>query len=128
MAKEPLTTFRSYGAALESLQRRFGGIFGFATSAIQVTTTPSQILQFDAERVFVAFINLSGNDVMIAPDPLVSTTRGIRIAGLGGNVIMNEREDTIMPCLDWFAQGTAINLDCYLITVRRERKTNEIGQ
>lgn len=117
--------FKAFGAALESIQRRYGGLAAVKAEPFQVTTTPSQIVPADPERLFLAIINLSGDFVMIAPDPGVSPLRGIRLSPNGGFITMNERDDTIMPCLEWFGEGFAINLDCYRITVRRDVTTGE---
>jgi hypothetical protein len=123
MAHQP-SDFRAYGAALERIQRRYGGLCRVVTEEVVVTTTPVVVAEADSERIFFAFINLSADAVMLCPGVEASALRGFRLSPLGGALLTNEEEDNIMPTLQWSAQGLAINLECFRITVRRDVQTN----
>lgn len=120
----PARDFKAYGAALERLQRRYGGLMRVVAEQIQVTTTSALVADADPERVWFGFINLSADGVMLTPVIDASTVRGFRLSPLGGALLLSEEEDGIMPTLQWHAQGLAINLDCFRIFVRRDVQTS----
>ena len=120
--------FQAFGAALESIQRRYGGLPAAKSTIIQLGLTIVEVCPNDSERLSLVFVNLGGGVVYLAPDPSVSATRGIVIGPSGGSVSMTERDDTLMPTLQWFGLSTLAATDCYLLTVRREVSTGKLDE
>jgi len=58
-----------------------------------VLTTPTLILRNNPDRIFWLVVNLSPNNGFLGWDTLVSSTRGLFIAGNGGFVSANIEED-----------------------------------
>jgi len=61
--------------------------------AIDVTTTVTQIVHGNPDRLSIIVVNLGANDVYVAFDREVSTTRGILLTANGGFLSMNVDED-----------------------------------
>ena len=120
MASGNPAQFRVVGAALESLHKRYGGLFDPRVTTGQAITTAANIVPADAERVFLAIINLSPNNLFIVPQGVPSQTRGIKLGPLGGMLIATEPIDGIIPALEWNGVADAINTDWTAISVRRD--------
>lgn len=84
-------------------------LYGLPTApALHVTNptvgaTASNILLLDPAAIEVTVINLSTNTCEIAPDNLVSTTRGIELASGGGSASIGFRDDLSLPTNEWWA-------------------------
>lgn len=74
-----------------------------------VDTTLTKILNANPNRLSFLVLNLSGNSVYIAPDSLVSTTRGIYLASNGGSFIAMWDRDFELVSQEWYAVATANN-------------------
>lgn len=127
MASNPAARrFKAYGAALEAIQSRYGGLCAVSSTTLQLGLTALSVCPADPERIFLAIVNLGANAVHLAPDPLVSATRGIFLGPGGGVIGFNERDDSLMPTLQWFGVAAGAANDCYLLTVRRDVQTKEL--
>jgi len=109
----------TFGAALDYLQRRFGG--PLENTAVTVVTSPGvqRLLDFDSERVFVMIVNLSGSTFMIGFDGQTSATKGILLVASGGLLSFNVEQDAIMPCLPFFSFDAAAVGTFFVATVKR---------
>ncbi len=85
-----------------------------------VGATATRMLRADANRYAFILMNLSVNNLFIAPDDVPSTTNGILIGANGGLVAFNWEEDFILPSLEWFAVGSAAATNFFLLTVLGE--------
>jgi len=72
-------------------------------TASTVGLVPSQILRQTPARVSLLIVNLGVNDIYIAPDGLVSASRGILLSPGGGSLSMNYLEDMDLVSLEWFS-------------------------
>lgn len=66
-------------------------------------------------RVGLIIINLSVNNVTVAPFKDVSLTRGIRLAANGGSLSMSWRDDLILPAMEWSALSDVDNSAIYVL-------------
>ena len=69
----------------------------------EVGTSIVQILKNDPSRISFSVVNLSGNDVYVAPFPDVGTSKGIRLGPNGGGLSSRFRQDFHMVGYDWYA-------------------------
>jgi hypothetical protein len=112
-----------YGAALEFLQKRFGGLFREVTTQVVTSIVRAQIVEPSGERVSLTIVNLGGSEVFIDPTSGVSSTRGIRISPNGGLFSVNVDQDALLPTLQWFGVATAGNPEVYILEIRRDTAT-----
>ncbi len=108
------------GAALEYLEREYGGTMRDYEEVVLVSGATIQIVSGDADRVFLAMVNLGTVAVMVSPTQPVSAARGIRLGGGGGIIAFNVRDDGLMPVVQWHAMTTLANQPLYIVRVRRE--------
>lgn len=85
--------------------------------ALDADTTAKQLLRQDPRRLAFTLVNLSANIVFIAPDPAVSSTRGIRLTA-GSSVSLGFPDDLHMAALEWFVAADVDNSAIYCIGVR----------
>lgn len=106
-------------AVAEYLARLFGGDIESPDATVSVGTSAVEVAGGDGERVQLTFVNLSANNIYIAPTPSVSSSRGILVGPNGGSVTMSVVEDGILPSLQWYALASAAASSLYVIRVRR---------
>lgn len=80
----------------------------------QVETTRTQILRMNPARLGFTFSNLGTNPITIMTDAEVSSSRGHRVAGGGGSVMVIFDEDFLRPTYAWFAIATGGASSCTL--------------
>ena len=66
-----------------------------------------QVLRQNPNRVWLAIVNLSANDLHVGPFANVSSTRGFRLTPSGGNILLDYREDMDLCGFEWFGIATA---------------------
>ena len=108
------------GAALEFLERTYGGTLRDYEEVVSVTSATVQIVSGDADRVFLLVTNLGANAVYVAPTLPVSAARGIYLAANGGLLGFNLYQDGLMPVLPLFGFTAAAAMNVFVIRVRRE--------
>lgn len=118
---------RTYGAAIDFLAKRFGGYLRPVESTSSIGITAVRLINFDAERIAVTFVNLSSNTVYIGPQNDVSATKGIVIPPGGGAVAINVEEDGILPTVEWYAVATAAASAVYVLSVKRDTALDEVA-
>ena len=74
-------------------------------SSVGVAAT--KLLNADADRLGFLFVNLSVNDIYIAPFPDVSATKGIKCGPNGGSVTATWDEDFEMLGKEWYCLAAA---------------------
>lgn len=113
------------GAALDYLEKRFGGLVEAREFPTTVGAAAVLIVPFSTERVFLTLTNLGAADIYVAPSTIPTANRGIRLTANGGLVSFTVEEDALMPCLEWQAYGLAAGLILYTIEVKRFAQTTE---
>jgi len=101
----------------ELLEKQYGvkTTYSINPEVGQVKTTLTKILSYNPKRVSFVLINLGADFITVAPDPLVSTTRGIYLVPNGGTLSMAWMEDFEMPTLEWF--GLADTAACAIFVL-----------
>lgn len=59
------------------------------------------------DRLFLAIINLSVNNIFIRPHEVASSTTGILLVPLGGFFSIIVRDDAILPIIEWHVSAAA---------------------
>ncbi|GAJ14833.1 unnamed protein product, partial [marine sediment metagenome] len=88
----------------ELLERQYGvkTTYSINPEIAQVEITLTKILSYNPKRVSFILVNMGADFITVAPDPLVSDTRGIYLVPNGGTLSMSWTEDFEMPTLEWF--------------------------
>ncbi len=102
---------------VELLERQFGvkTSHGINPEVAQVETTLTKILSYNPKRVSFVLINLGSDFITVAPDSLVTATRGIYLVPNGGTLSMVWTEDFEMPTFEWF--GIADTAACSIFVL-----------
>ena len=69
------------------------------------------------DRLFLAIINLSPNNVFIRPHEAASATVGILLVPSGGSLTMIIRDDAILPIIEWHVVAAANGSAIYTLEV-----------
>ena len=110
----------SVGAAQSFIEGEYGGPTEEQDIEKSVgSVTPVKILGNDPERLSVVIVNLGTEPVYVMFDDEVSTSRGIYLAGSGGFVSMDVRNDQTLPTREWFALSSTGTSDVFVISTRR---------
>lgn len=120
--------YSASGAAMEILQKRYGGLLQFNTLTQTLQNGfAGEIIPFDPERVAVVFVNVSAEILSIGPMTNPSILEGIQLGiGSAGILTFTEREHTILPCLAWFGSSAGVPSDIWVLTVRRDVRTGPV--
>ena len=106
-----------------SLASLLGKQFGVKTSyninplVTTVGTAVTKVLSYNPMRLGCLIINLSGNLINIAPDNLVSSTRGILLGSNGGTYTLLFNEDFELTASEWYAVATGAASSIFIIEV-----------
>ena len=114
-------------AVMLVMERLFGGIMEADTDVVTVGTSVVELIGDDFERTSVGFVNLGAAAVLIATDREVSTTRGIRLAPLGGGAFFDVFEDGILPAVAWHAVSAGVGNAVTVMRVKRDVRFPEEG-
>lgn len=117
MADKPTFT---RGAALDELQRRYGGLFAERETAVTIGTSSGIAVAPSSERVSLTFINLGASDVVISTKSPATLTRGILIPSGGGIVAMSVQEDGHLPTVGWFGISAVANTGFIVLEAYRD--------
>jgi hypothetical protein len=105
-----------HGAAMEFLARLYQGVFGLRIRTVAVGTTPIEIAQSDAERVWIGFYETSGATFILYPDHLFTGVTGFN-GTPGGNFTFSVDKDSLLPCVAWYGGASAAAvlfvIECY---------------
>lgn len=107
------------GVVAEYLSKEFGGYFSYATMVASIGTSQSQLLNNDPERVFILVTNLSVNNVVISPAPVVTLTTGQFLSPNGGSTSSNLRDDFVFPSMPLQAIASGASSSVFVLTIRR---------
>ena len=82
------------------------------TKVVAVGVTVTALCGNSPNRVGLTFINLSGANIYVMTDNLVSASRGILLTANGGTLSLDWRTDFALVGYDWYAlaTGAASNL------------------
>lgn len=99
----------------EVLQERYGLRVTTNKSAdnYEVDNAIEQIVPMNPRRLSLIFINLSANNIWIAPDTFVAPAHGIMLVPNGGTFILNYREDLTLASHAWYGIAAANNSDMF---------------
>ncbi len=103
----------------ELLEREYGVKTTYAINpeTAQVETALTKILSYNPKRVSFVLINLGSDFITVAPDALVTTTRGIYLVPNGGTLSMVWTEDFEMPTFEWFARADTTACTIFVLEV-----------
>ena|SRR3990167_2572849 len=111
----------SRGAVLDFISRELGGYVEVLEATLSVGVSAGEVAGGDGERVGLVLVNLSTATIWVAPTPAVSSSRGIQIGSSWGYLVLNVRDDMILPSLQWYAVASAAASSLYVVRVRRFR-------
>lgn len=75
------------------------------------------ILRNHPGRVAFTIINLSANNIYIAPNPAVAATLGVFVAPGGGFVSVSMDEDFTLPTREWYAIAAGAGSAIYILSL-----------
>ena len=87
------------------------------TSFATVGTSAVELMNQNPQRVSFVFINLSANDMYIAPNETVASTTGILVSKSGGQASAMWKEDLVLPALKWSVIATGSSSAYILLEV-----------
>jgi len=117
----------SVGAAQEYVEGLFGGPITESESVYTIDTTPyTAITQNNPDRVGLTIINLGSNDLFIALDINVSTSRGVYLAKNGGTASITVVDDQMLPTRAWYAISSIGSTTVYVLEIFRFALTYQI--
>lgn len=87
------------------------------TSFTSVGTSSTQLMKQNPQRVSWVLVNLSANDMYIAPNEVVSSTTGILVSKSGGQASSMWKEDLVLPSLEWSIIATGSSSNYMLLEV-----------
>ncbi len=81
----------------------------------QAGVAVAQLMPQDPNRVGAWIVNLSVNNVFVAPFNSVSATRGVLVGPSGGNVILTFQDDLSVVGVEWFMIAAAAGSDMLVV-------------
>lgn len=75
-----------------------------------VGTTAVLLVKNAPSRYALMVSNLSSYDCYVLPSPLVSGNNGYKVAASGGVLVMNVKDDLMLPSREWWAKCGAANI------------------
>lgn len=109
----------SRGAAIEYLQKTFGGYLDFSQVDLAVGVTLVNATLFNPDRVMFTMMNLGATVITISPDQRTSALHGLRLGPNGGVISFDCIEDGILPTLEWTAVSDAAGGLLYVLQTYR---------
>ena len=107
------------GAARAYTEIELGGPCTEIESNPTVSTTVSQIVGGNGDRVGLLIINMGANQIEMGLTPSVSTTNAIPIPGGGGFFQVNVADDFTLPTRAWYAITDAATTTLYILEIVR---------
>lgn len=83
----------------------------------EVMIAITQVMRPNPNRVGLLFINISANNIFIAPDNDVAAAHGILLVANGGTFSIDWQKDFILPSLGWYGTAGADNSDFYSLEI-----------
>jgi len=109
---------RIYGAAAEVAARVLGGVISTPERVVQVTSSITEIVGIDPERVGLLLINLSANNVYISTTANPGASNGIFLAPNGGSISLNVNDDYTFQT-NRFNGYAGSNSNVHVVEIRR---------
>lgn len=107
------------GAAQQFVEKFFGGLVAARETDLTLTTTPQEVLRNDPERLGFLIIVTGANTGQFAFRGVISTAESILVAGTGGSLSANVREDFLLPTNALFGNVAAGTTTIHIVeTVR----------
>jgi hypothetical protein len=113
----------SFGAALQHLQAKFGGIFAEFEHNANITVAVSQPIGNNADRLALLIVNTGANPVTLSTSPTMTAVQGFVLGAGGGSVSMDVDEDFTLVTRDLFALSSAGNTTIYILELIRNVST-----
>ena len=109
-------------SAIEYIKRKYGLLKRpkDVERTVNVSTTPTKVLDVDGDRLFVIIVNLGPYHAYLAPTGAVSTTLGIKISAQGGNMTLDVDEDGDLVVREWYAVAETGTTTLYVLEIRGE--------
>lgn len=105
----------TFDSVQEVLQERYGLRVTTRKSgdAFEMGVAMAQIVPANPRRLSLIMVNLSANNIYIAPETFVSAAHGILLVPNGGTFILNYREDLTLASHAWMGVAAGANSDMY---------------
>jgi hypothetical protein len=116
------------GAALQYAIDQLGGPLVENDSNPTVGNAVNNFINGNGDRVGLVIVNLGANDLFISIDSGVSSTNGIKLAALGGNVTLNLIDDLTLPTRAWYGIAPTGNTSVFVLEMFRVNLATKKGQ
>lgn len=107
------------GAAVDFIQKYYGGRFEEDDATVAVATTSTKIVDNNPDCLALTIINLGSNTLILRPGDAPSSTAGVLLVSAGGSVTMNVRDDLTLPTREWYGIGSGGATTAYYVRVNR---------
>ena len=111
----------SQGAAVEYIEKLYGGRYEENDVIVSVGTAATRIVGNSPDRLTLTIINYGANTVYLQPINAPAVKQGIIIDAQGGSVSMNVRDDLTLPSLEWWGIADTAASDIFVLEVTRYR-------
>lgn len=117
-----------YGGALDYSARIYGGLVQQTETFLSMTTTASQIVGNNADRMGLLIMNTGSVQVFISLSNSPSPTQGILLAGSGGFFSSSAFEDLTLPSRGWSGIVSAGTSTLYVLEIVRILSPTQVPQ
>lgn len=119
MADVPFEERRTVKSLADLIQNRFGAKTDYRINPMvaEVDIAVTQIFSHNPKRFGLVIVNLSANNVFVAPDPQVAAERGWMLVPNGGTIHFNWIEDFQLCMLPFYGTAGADNSDVFSLEV-----------
>lgn len=107
------------GAAQQFVEQFVGGLFAVRETDLTLTTTPQEILRNDPERVGWLIVVTGATSAQLSFRGVIETATAILIAGNGGTLSANVREDFTLPTVALFGNVNAGTTTIHIVETLR---------
>lgn len=114
------TAQRSYGAARDYLEKKFGGRFTELESSPALAATAAAITGNNPDRLGLLIVNLGANTGYFGLRPNVSASNGFALAANGGSVSLSVDEDFTLVTRELFGIGPGGASQLYVLELVRD--------
>jgi hypothetical protein len=108
------------GKLAEYIEKKYGMKVRAVLNPLNVEkigTSLTQALPNNPDRLFVLIVNLGSYDIYLAWDKLASTTHGVYVNKLGGNLILTADDDLELVGYEMWGIASGGESDVYILTL-----------
>lgn len=117
--------FKAQGVTAELFKTLYQGLATFEENTFTVGTANVTVARNNPERTSIIFVNIGADFITIAPQSVIVSGQGIRLAPNGGLVNIILPEDMPLPSMQWGAFGDAAAQSLYVVETIRVKKLKD---